>query len=264
MKIFSSLMLVVIGYANAIAQQTGKDPLISQSITGSFKETKVRTSGGSITVNAISEGSARVEVYVQENNGRQKLSEAELKERLGELYDLEIDVKNDVLHAVAKPKDKIKDWKKALSISFKIYVPAKTNTDLSTSGGSIHLSGLTGKQDFSTSGGSLYLETLAGNIRGRTSGGSIHLKDCKEDIDLRTSGGSIEAKRCEGRIALHTSGGSIALKDLKGDIRTSTSGGSVEGKTISGDLTAHTSGGSIHFEELSGSLEASTSGGGIR
>lgn len=248
---------------HVFAQDSRKEPFITKTITESFTAAKVRTSGGNITVSGMGAGEVKVEVYVQANNNRQNLSDAELKSRLEELYDVEIGVRDNTLHAIAKPKQKMRDWKRALGISFKIFVPEKTSTDLSTSGGNIDISNMTGTQDFTTSGGNLQLAGITGKIQGRTSGGNIQLKDCKEQIDLRTSGGNIEAKRCEGKLELHTSGGSIFLKDLKGDVRSTTSGGSVEGKTITGDLVAHTSGGSIRFDELSGNLETSTSGGSI-
>jgi hypothetical protein len=229
MKNFWLITLLTLVNLAATAQKSDKEPFIIKSFKESFSETKVSTSGGSIAVTGIASGEARVEVYIYSNNGKDNLSKEEIQQRLDERYDLEIGIKNNQLVAIAKPKERIKDWKKALSIGFKVFVPVKTGTDLSTSGGSIHLSNLTGKQDFSTSGGSLHVDHVSGNIKGRTSGGSIHVQDSKENIDLRTSGGSIEAKDCEGRIELHTSGGSLALKDLKGDIKANTSGGSVEG-----------------------------------
>lgn len=262
MKNFLLVGLLTIASITVIGQD--KEPFITKSFKNeSFSETKVRTSGGSIHVYGGAAGDTRVEVYVYSNNGKRDLSKEEIQQRLDEMYDLEIGVKNNQLVAIAKPKEKIRDWKKALSISFKVFVPGKTGTDLATSGGSIHLSKLSGKQDFSTSGGSLHVESVSGTIKGRTSGGSIHVEDSKQDIDLRTSGGSIEAKNCEGKISLHTSGGSLSLKDLKGDIKAGTSGGSVEGKRIGGELSAHTSGGSIRFDDLTCSLETSTSGGSI-
>jgi DUF4097 and DUF4098 domain-containing protein YvlB len=186
------------------------------------------------------------------------LSKEEIQKRLDEKYDLNIAVSNNKLTATAKTKEKIKDWKKALSISFRIYVPQNVSTELTTSGGSIHLTNLSGNQDFTTSGGSLHIDGLSGKVNGRTSGGSIHLENSKDDIELTTSGGSIHAKNNSGNLNLSTSGGSLELKDLKGTIKATTSGGSVLGKD-----TATTSGGNIQLSGLSCSLETATSGGNI-
>ena len=229
----------------------------------SVKSTEVQTSGGSISVTGVnSAAETKVEVYISSNNGRDNISKEEIEKRLQE-YDLNVTVSNNKLTAVAKPKHRDFDWKKGLSISFRIYVLKNISTDLTTSGGSISLTNVTGDQQFTTSGGSLHVNNVGGKIDGRTSGGSIKLENSRDDIELTTSGGSIDASNSEGKIRLTTSGGSLSLKDLKGDIKATTSGGSVNGRNVSGELITHTSGGGIHLSDMSCSLEASNSGGGI-
>ena len=248
-----------------IQAQTEGEPYQTKSLSNeSIKNIKVETSGGSISVTGGSNSEARIEVYVRGNNGRENmLSKEEIQKRLSEDYDLNISVSNNKLTAIAKPKERNMNWKRALNISFKIYSPEAVSTDLSTSGGSISLKNLTGTQDFSTSGGSLRIDNLGGDVHGRTSGGTIDVENSKDKIDLSTSGGSINASNCNGNMKLTTSGGSLRLKQLQGDIKASTSGGSVIGDAIQGELSAHTSGGNIKLEGLSCSLETSTSGGHI-
>jgi len=241
-----------------------KEPFMTKSLsTASIKEVQAETSGGSISVSGVAASEARIEVYVSPSNNKNTLTKEEIQKRLNDKYDLDISVAGNKLTAIAKLKEKMTDWKKALNISFKIFVPKDVSTDLSTSGGSISLTNLSGKQNFSTSGGSLNVDKVSGDIDGRTSGGSINVSNSKDDIELSTSGGSIEAKNCSGKIRLTTSGGSLDLDDLSGQIRATTSGGSVHGSNVEGELIAHTSGGSIHFSDLSCSLETSTSGGNI-
>ncbi|MGZ8537569.1 MAG: DUF4097 family beta strand repeat-containing protein [Flavisolibacter sp.] len=262
MKKFLSLAACSLMLVAASNAQTEKTPYLTKSLSGeSIKNVKVETSGGSISVTGGSE--ARIDVYVTPNNGKENLSKEEIKQRLEEKYDVVINISNGKLEATAKPKERKMDWKKALSISFKVFVPQSVSTELHTSGGSISLNNLSGNQDFSTSGGSLAIDKVTGKIHGRTSGGSIDIEDSKSEIDLNTSGGSITAKNCEGTIKLRTSGGSLSLNDLNGTISANTSGGSVGGKNIKGELEAHTSGGNIHFNDLYCSLETSTSGGNI-
>jgi hypothetical protein len=263
-KLFLFLFLAVLGYSADAQINKGKEPFMTKSLSNeTVQKTEVETSGGSISVTGVEASQARVEVYVTANNSKNDLSDEELRQRMNEKYDLVVAVSNNKLTATAKPKERITDWKKALNISFKIFVPKNGSTNLSTSGGSISLTNLSGSQDFSTSGGSLNIDNVSGKIDGRTSGGSISLENSKDEIELTTSGGSIEAKNCEGKLRLTTSGGSLSLRDLKGDIRATTSGGSINGKNIGGELITHTSGGSIHLDDLSCSLEASTSGGNI-
>ena len=256
-------LLAALQFSVKAQVKSSDKPFMTKSLSNeSIKDVEVETSGGSISVSGVAATEARVEVYITSNNNKE-LTKEEIQQRLNEKYTLNVSVANNKVTATARHKEKITDWKKALNISFKVFVPKNVSTDLSTSGGSISLNNLSGNLKFSTSGGSLDLDNVSGNVDGRTSGGSIDLRNSKDDIDLSTSGGSIDAKNCEGKLRLSTSGGSLDLKDLKGDIRATTSGGGIHGSDIEGELIAHTSGGSIHFSDLSCSLETSTSGGNI-
>lgn len=259
-KYLLALSITCLGFA-AFAQDT---PYLTKSLASSgIKEVYVETSGGSITVSGAA-SDPRIEVYIKGNNGL-GLSKEEIEKRLNEDYELDISASNHELHARAKRKHDGDnwDWRRQLSISFKIYVPREVNTHLGTSGGSIHLDNLTGEENFSTSGGSLHMDALNGMIKGETSGGSIEVSNSGENITLETSGGSIHASHCHGKIHLETSGGSLHLDDLKGDINAQTSGGSVEGSDIDGELVTGTSGGSVNITHMAGSLNASTSGGSM-
>jgi len=260
--LLSSCTLLVKAQFNA-----EKDPFLVKSLSNeTLQKVLVETSGGSINVTGVDKSETRIEVYVRAGNWKENssLSKEQLQQRLDENYTLEVAVSGAQLTAIAKQKKQVNfNWKKGLSISFKIYVTKDIATKLSTSGGSIALSNLSGSQDFKTSGGSLSVDDVSGVIKGRTSGGSISLHNAKDDIDVSTSGGSIEAKNCTGNIELNTSGGSLTLRDLNGKVNARTSGGSVSGDNIEGELYAHTSGGSVDLNRLACSVEASTSGGHI-
>lgn len=254
------LLLFVAFQSYAVLAQDKQEPYTTKSLSGSsIKEVFVNTSGGSISVSGASGEAPRVEVYVRGNNGNGELSKDEIKKRL-EKYELNITVNGSEVHATAKSKSSF-NWGNSLSIAFKVYVPKQVATHLNTSGGSIKLDNLSGKQDFETSGGSLHIDQVTGAIHGRTSGGSIHVSNSGQDINLETSGGSINASNCQGNIKLGTSGGSLRLEGLKGTINATTSGGSIHGNNISGELITGTSGGSIGLTELSCALNASTSAG---
>lgn len=256
---------MLLGSLSSVVGQSEKTPFSTRSLSNdAIKQVHVETSGGSIAVSGVAAGEARIEVYVQPSNGVfNSMTKEEIQKKLDEDYDLTISVANNQLTAIAKARHSFMNWKKALSISFKVFVQKETGTDLSTSGGSIHLNGLSGTQSFRTSGGSLHVDDVTGNITGKTSGGSITVKHAGSNIDLSTSGGSIYAEDCNGAINLYTSGGSLTLNNLHGNIKAKTSGGSVHANNVQGDLSAHTSGGSVTLNNLSGSLETSTSGGSI-
>jgi DUF4097 and DUF4098 domain-containing protein YvlB len=267
MKKYFLLLLVTCssGYIT-LAQDWNKTPYETRSLANdAIKSVDVKTSGGNITVSGASGEAARVEIYVR-GNGNQDLSREEIKKRLDADYDLRVSITNHEVRAEAKRKHEGGlnwDWRRQLSISFKIFVPRQVATHLNTSGGSIHLDNLSGDENFSTSGGSLHVDHLTGIIKGETSGGSIEVNNSGDNINLETSGGSIHASACHGKVRLETSGGSLHLQDLKGSINANTSGGSIQASNIEGELITGTSGGSVNLSQMSCSLEASTSGGSM-
>jgi len=258
------ILAIILSASIAIAANAQKNLYQTKSLSNvAIKNVEAKTSGGSIEIAGGYSSDARIEVYVSSNNSNNSLSNDEIKTRLDEDYELTITANGNKLTAIAKTKHNNMNWRKSLNISFKIFVPQNVSTDLSTSGGHIAISNLTGTEDFRTSGGSLTVDKLTGKVNGETSGGSITVSNSKDDIDLGTSGGSIHADNCSGKIRLNTSGGSLTMNDLKGDVKATTSGGSVNGKNIDGELITSTSGGHIDITNLSGSLSASTSGGSI-
>jgi hypothetical protein len=257
------LLLFVIAGLFSSAQKESQEPYLTKSLGGeTIKNIEAVTSGGNISVTG-EKSNPRIEVFISANNNKNTLSKEEIKQRLDELYDLDVSVNGNKLNAIVKNKVKITDWKKSLTISFRIYVPETVSTDLTTSGGNINLDNLAGDQSFSTSGGNLNLSGLSGKLKGRTSGGNVNIKNSKDEMELTTSGGNITAGNCSGILKLTTSGGGLNLYELNGTTHASTSGGNVKGKNIQGELKAHTSGGNVSLDDLACSLESSTSGGNI-
>jgi DUF4097 and DUF4098 domain-containing protein YvlB len=240
-----------------------KTPYHIEKLNGkNIQGAELTTSGGSIQVISEAGENYRLEVYIKGNNGKE-LSDKEIEQRLNDKYHFTIEMSNNMIKAHAKTKAGFTDWKNSLNISYKLYVPAKINSNLKTSGGSITLKGLDGSHNFSTSGGSLTVKDVSGQMQGKTSGGSINVSGSEGDIDLKTSGGSISASDCKGQIQLSTSGGSLKLDNLKGTIQAKTSGGSVSGTNVDGELVTSTSGGSVRIAQVKGSIDASTSGGSM-
>jgi len=234
-----------IAYANDGDAGSGNAILLTKNTypIASVQDLKVSTSGGSIDVAGDATQEAVIEMYVKPNNNR-NLSKDEIQEILDRDYEIRIEHRGGTLEAYAKQKNNL-NWRNSVNISFKVRTGNKVTTDLTTSGGSIKLANLSGRQNFKTSGGSLEVENMDGNITGRTSGGGIRAYNSKGTINLSTSGGSIK------------------MEGLNGDIDVSTSGGGIEGHSIRGSLIAKTSGGSIDLDNLICSVNASTSGGSL-
>lgn len=210
-----------------------------------IKNLEVSTSAGAIKVTGSDQKPASVEIWVSRNNNILG-SSADLEKLLYEQFDVTIKLEGERLTASAKRKNG-NNGNNSISVAFYVTVPESVNSNLNTSGGSIQLNTLNGKQTFHTSGGSLQIKSLSGNISGKTSGGSINASNSQGSLQLNTSGGSINLDNCSGNIRIATSGGSINGKNIAGSIDAHTSGGSItmDMKTISNDIILATSGGSI-------------------
>jgi hypothetical protein len=235
-----------------------------------IEKVTVQTAGGSIRVNgdfteALEE--ATVEVWISPNSRikGEKLSKEEIQKILDEYYTLAVTAERGELSAEAR-RIGTREWnsKNNVSISFRLSVPQKVTAQLATSGGSIHIRNLEGKEELTTSGGSIHVEDVSGTVTGRTSGGSIHLSGSKGEIKLSTSGGSIRAKNNQGNVTLNTSGGSLHIDDCSGTVTAATSGGSIHLSDLTGTVNATTSGGSVRANRVNGDLTTGTTGGGMR
>ena len=261
MKKYLFLLFATAQVTVLFAQKSDETPYITKSFSeASIKKIEAQTSGGNISVESVS-SNPHIEVYVRDNQGK-VLSKDELAERLKN-YDLTVDASSGKLTAKAESKERNMNWKKSLSISFKIYSLKAVSTDLSTSGGNITLNDLDGDQKFATSGGNLVLDKLSGDIDGSTSGGNISISHSNDNIELSTSGGNVDASDCSGKLNIATSGGNLHLNNLKGNIKAGTSGGNIHGDNIEGSLSTHTSGGNINLDHIAATLETGTSGGSI-
>lgn len=243
----NKIFLLFIAFCSSclmVIAQDSNTAYINQSLaSANIRSVDLQTSGGGLSVIGVSDGEARLEVYVNSNNGKKGLSKDEIEQKLAADYDLKISSNGGQLIAYAKPKKSFRNWNNALSISFKAYVPQAAAAKLKTSGGSLMVDGIEGRVD------------------GATSGGSITAKNLKNNAELKTSGGSISAENSTGDLTLLTSGGSISLAELKGKITAKTSGGSIKAEGVTGELIGGTSGGSIHAERIAGSIDVGTSAG---
>jgi hypothetical protein len=125
------------------------------------------------------------------------------------------------------------------------------------------------ESSMNTSGGSISAEGLRNSINVRTSGGAIHVSAIQGNLDAWTSGGSIAIDQVSGFVNAHTSGGALQLHDLNAGVDASTSGGGVTAAFAdqpSKDSRLSTSGGSINVrlgEKVHLNVDASTSGGSV-
>lgn len=238
-------MMIVVGFADHSQAQSAKDAYQIEEFNmgGGEIDLEVVTSGGSITVVGKRGSTVEVQMFARRNGEYLSPDDVDLSD-----WNFEFKRENDRVRAIAK-RDSDRRWNRnTVSISFVVYTPIETLTDLKTSGGSIKIENLKGSQEANTSGGSITLNDLDGNV------------------DVKTSGGSIQAENIGGYLQANTSGGRISVKNASGDVDLSTSGGAISIEGVSGNVEAKTSGGSIEasLNELGERVELATSGGSIR
>jgi DUF4097 and DUF4098 domain-containing protein YvlB len=209
---------------------------------------KVRTSGGGIAVTSQQGHTAIVKMYVRKRGRTISAQDEDAKEILENL-DITIEQSGNTISAIAERRSTMFSWfgSNNASVSFTVVVPEQMSCDLNTSGGSIELSGVRGRQEVKTSGGGLTLTGVSGNTNARTSGGGITIEGYAGTLEAHTSGGPINLHEASGELRVSTSGGGIKLDRVKGSINANTSGGGIRAEVLSLDkyLTLKTSGGSI-------------------
>ena len=125
------------------------------------------------------------------------------------------------------------------SVSYDVYVPRRTDLDLESTNGGLHVSTVSGQLELSTTNGGISLAGVGGDVRGETVNGGLN-------VDLAGS-------RWEGRgLDLETTNGGVSLAlpaGFNAHLQTSTVNGSFEtdlpltlrgriGKRVEADLGA--------------------------
>ena len=244
------LLMALSSIISLQAQDNDEKPYLTKTfpMTG-LTNVKAETSGGNLSVQGQTTGEARIEVYVRSSNWNDKLSDAEIKNRLKD-YEITINKDASTLTATARSLNKMWNWKNGLSISFRIYAPANVTTNLQTSGGNIKLTNLNGRQNAETSGGNISIASLKGVADVETSGGNIEVENFDGTLDAQTSGGNIKLEESKGSLKIGTSGGNIRIARVEGGLQAETSGGNITADIVNLGkfLTLSTSGGNINIK----------------
>ena len=141
-------------------------------------------------------------------------------------------------------------------------VPARTALSLSSSGGNLTASGLTGNVTMSTGGGDVTATGLPGDLQLNTSGGNITGNVLTSpDVNASTGGGDVTLTftRPPKNLHINTSGGNITVVvpqngTIQYDVQTSTAGGTVSDAVPQNSrspykITATTGGGDISISQ---------------
>ncbi len=222
-----------------------------------------KSSGGSIVVKTHDENKVVIELYIRKNGEVLSPSDPKVDDVL-ENYDLEIEKNGSVITANAKRKTNFISWNNT-GISLTIIVPQEMSCNVSSSGGGLKVSGVSGTHNFSSSGGSVQLENTSGTTKAKSSGGSVNAANHNGDIHLSSSGGIVSLDEANGNVYAHSSGGGVKLNNIHGDVDAGSSGGSVSVNGESGYVKATSSGGSVraNISNLSKEIYLKSSGGGV-
>jgi hypothetical protein len=105
------------------------------------------------------------------------------------------------------------------SVSFRLYVPARTDLSLRTVNGGISIDGVRGEIDFRATNGGVKLAAVGGNVRGSTVNGGLDIElDGQQwdgqGLDVETSNGGVKLAIPEGysaELETGTSNGGLRL-----------------------------------------------------
>jgi len=134
---------------------------------------------------------------------------------------------------------------------------------LTTAGGDIHTTDISGPSRVETAGGGITMGNLGARAEARTAGGSIHVGNVRGDANIETSGGEIQVGQVDGTLRAETAGGDVVIAGAAGQVVAQTAGGQIEVGPTGGSVRAETAGGSIRLQGARGRVVAETAGGSI-
>ena len=155
------------------------------------------------------EGWDRDEIRVRAKVVAYAPSGAEARERVRAV---EIDTDGTIEAELPRPGRKAWAW-----VGYEVMVPHRSNLDLETHNGGIHIEDVAGDVAFSAVNGGVSLERLAGDVRGRTTNGglAIALDGDRWDgagLDVETTNGGVELAIPDGysaRLEMRTVNGKV-------------------------------------------------------
>ncbi|MFY0652465.1 MAG: DUF4097 family beta strand repeat protein [Cyclobacteriaceae bacterium] len=274
---FYTVLALYLLYSFSTLAQNNNYSFVEEFKVNSPAILKITTNDGNIQVEPGNSDEMIVHYIVKQRGGVLSISKSELEE---EITFVTVRTGNS-LSIKVRHKDR-NFWRNSKDVSFKIYTPRQTSSELNTSDGNIHIERLAGNQILKTSDGNIHTREIDGNISARTSdgnidmgdvGGSSHVVTSDGNIDLRTVGGPVTGrtsdgnasiKNVNGSVTMVTSDGNIQSSNIDGDLELTTSDGSIAINNVAGRCKLKTSDGNIRFENTSGSMSAVTSDGDIR
>ena len=244
--------------------QENKTPTITKTFDlNQPGKLNAKSSGGGIEVKTHDQKTVIVQVFVRKN-GKVLSSNDPLVNDILEDFDLEIEKNGSSITANVERKSRFNHMNN-VGVSLNIIVPHEMSCNVSSSGGGVNISGVSGNHNITSSGGGVTLEDVTGITTASSSGGGVRATNQNGDVQLSSSGGGVDLNEAHGSVFAHSSGGGVNLKNIHGDVDAGSSGGGVNITGESGSVKAKSSGGSVNVSigNLSKELYLESSGGGI-
>jgi len=258
-------LLVTLLSCNGFAQEN-KTPTITKTFDlNEPGKLNAKSSGGGIEVKTHDQKTVEVQAFVRKN-GKVLSPNDPLVNDILEDFDLDIEKNGSVITANIERKTRFNLWNNNnAGISLMIIVPREMSCNVSSSGGGVKISGVTGTHNFSSSGGGVHLENVTGTTEAKSSGGGVKVLNQNGDVQLSSSGGGVTLDNGHGKVSAFSSGGGVDLTNIHGDVDAGSSGGGVKVTGESGSVKAKSSGGSVrvNISNLSKELYLESSGGGV-
>ena len=162
------------------------------------RETELPAPSGTLRIDGATNGGIRVEGWDRGQvlvMAKVTLHERSWSKRAGTAEAREIEILTDGGEIRATGPDRSDGW----SVSYRVYVPRRSDLSLSTHNGGISISEVDGDIEFRAQNGGVHLEDLAGNVHGATQNGglSVELDGYEWDgdgLDVRTTNGGIKLR----------------------------------------------------------------------
>ena len=173
MKKLCTLLFAMMPCMLTFAQNNSFKPYFQKSFSNvSIQKLVVTTEGGSITVNGSDSKDADVQVSIKSHGAA--MSDAQIEQDLKDNYTFTVNIDNGKLSAQLIRKSDDVPTDQRLYASFVVLLPRNVNTDLSTAGAGILLTGVNGDQQLVNSGGTITVTSTTGYVKCVNSGASSY------------------------------------------------------------------------------------------
>lgn len=252
-----SFLLMVCGDGFA---QKGDVPTITKTFqTSGPGSLIVESSGGGVMVEAHDRNEVEVRAFVR-YKGRTLAPDDPKMDELNVI----IEKRGSEIVAKVDRKMSSKPWNQ-LGVSFTVFTSREMSCELTSNGGGVNVSGVSGTHQFESNGGGISLENIAGSTEAQSSGGGVHAENQNGNVRLVSRGGGVNLANAWGDIYARSSGGGVRLENVDGQIDARSSGGAVRIMGVAPSVVAQSSGGAISMDisGLDREIKLETSGGGI-